>query len=53
MYSREALILHIACLTANVPEGEDSRRLANTKAANMLGLGSSLLGSLPSLTALI
>lgn len=53
VYSREALILHIARLAANVPEGEDSRRLANTKAAHMLGLGSSLLGSLPSLTALI
>lgn len=53
VYSREALILHIARLAASLPEGEDPRNLASTKAAHMLGLDSSLLGSLPSLTALI
>lgn len=53
VHSREGLIMHLAHLAAALPEGADPRSLANTKAAHMLNLGPSLLGSLPNLSALI
>lgn len=51
VYSKEALILHVAKLAAELPEGEDASRLARHKAARMLGLDAALLASLPKLTS--
>ncbi|WP_044870910.1 HDOD domain-containing protein [Pseudomonas sp. LFM046] len=47
VYSREALIVHMAKLAAELPEGEDASSLARHKAARMLGLDATLLASLP------
>ncbi|MNF75385.1 Transcriptional regulatory protein BaeR [compost metagenome] len=47
VYSKDALILHVAKLAAELPEGEDARSLARHKAARMLGLDAALLESLP------
>ncbi|WP_394559925.1 HDOD domain-containing protein [Aquipseudomonas alcaligenes] len=49
VYSREALILHLARLASELPEGSDPRSLADSRAAKMLALNPSLLGSLPEL----
>jgi HD-like signal output (HDOD) protein len=49
VYSKDALILHIAKLAAELPEGEDAAQLAKHKAARMLGLDAALLASLPKL----
>ncbi|NWL77400.1 histidine kinase [Pseudomonas taiwanensis] len=49
VYSKDALIVHIAKLAAELPEGEDAAQLANHKAARMLGLDAALLASLPNL----
>ncbi|MDH4560171.1 HDOD domain-containing protein [Pseudomonas sp. BN411] len=51
VYSKDALIVHIAKLAAELPEGEDASGLARHKAARMLGLDASLLASLPNLAA--
>ncbi|MCO6055994.1 response regulator [Pseudomonas sp. MOB-449] len=51
VYSKEALILHIAKLAAELPEGEDASQLARHKAARMLGLDAALLASLPKLAS--
>lgn len=48
VHSRDGLILHIARLVAELPEGADARPLARHKAARMLGLDASVLASLPS-----
>lgn len=49
VYSKDALILHVAKLAAELPEGEDAGQLAKHKAARMLDLDATLLASLPSL----
>ncbi len=51
VYSREALILHIARLAAELPDDQDVYSLAGHKAARMLGLDAGLLASLPGLGA--
>ncbi|BAN45859.1 putative two-component response regulator [Metapseudomonas resinovorans NBRC 106553] len=49
VYSRDALILHVAKLVAELPEGEDATQLAKHKAARMLDLDAAVLASLPKL----
>lgn len=49
VYSKDALILHIAKLAAELPEDGDASQLAKHKAARMLGLDAALLASLPKL----
>ncbi|AOE82668.1 HDOD domain-containing protein [Pseudomonas sp. TCU-HL1] len=51
VYSKDALILHIAKLAAELPEGEDTSQLAGHKAARMLGLDAALLASRPKLVS--
>lgn len=47
VYSKDALILHVAKLAAELPEGEDARSLTRHKAARMLGLDAAMLESMP------
>jgi HD-like signal output (HDOD) protein/CheY-like chemotaxis protein len=49
VYSRDALILHVAKLAAELPDGMDVSELVKHKAARMLGVDAGLLASLPEL----
>ncbi|WP_271410046.1 HDOD domain-containing protein [Pseudomonas sp. Q1-7] len=49
VYSKEALILHVAKLACDLPEDVDPSGLAGHKAARMLDLDAALLASLPKL----
>ncbi|MGH8355089.1 MAG: HDOD domain-containing protein [Pseudomonas sp.] len=47
VYSREALILHLAAQLARLPKGGAPTSLAESKAARMLGVDAGLLSNLP------